>query len=443
MGRTKRKRTRKKQSLYIPVADGEVETINLKKWLYRNGFSDPLKLKLRIFPFTGRGVTSASPIKQGDALIHVPMSVLITCNTLAESGVFKHVCGKGRLNIHTLLAFFLALEKHKHDKSSWFYYIRTLPDPEPTLPWTVADDVFKLCIHRIPRELRENIIKLRDNYQENFSKLKQSILTKTICSCCESTVDNVLNERLFRWAYVLVNTRAVYIDPRQVSFSTGTDISILSDEPSMALCPFLDMFNHHYLAQTVADVVLIQGQRFYELRTLRSFKKHEQFFICYGAHDNVKLLMEYGFFIPDNPNDCVKFSFQELLLILKLSFNEKQYKFIRNHCFDDKDIYINWSGPSFNLKAICFIHSYVDCLNYSSIIFSEAYPNDFSHDVEELLEKLLNYKLNEFENDVQHMSHDSVGTNDQLALIKDFLDFRIKYAKKLLCNLTKNVSYIQ
>lgn len=43
----------------------------------------------------------------------------------------------------------------------------------------------------------------------------------------------------------------------------------------------------------------------YEIRTLDNYKKYDQVFISYGSHDNYHLLMEYGFTLPDNPNDAV------------------------------------------------------------------------------------------------------------------------------------------
>jgi hypothetical protein len=51
--------------------------------------------------------------------------------------------------------------------------------------------------------------------------------------------------------------------------------------------------------------------RAFELYTLDHWKKGEQVFICYGSHSNAKLLTEYGFVIPNNPNNCIMFKFAE------------------------------------------------------------------------------------------------------------------------------------
>jgi hypothetical protein len=47
----------------------------------------------------------------------------------------------------------------------------------------------------------------------------------------------------------------------------------------------------------------------YEIRTLKKYKKYDQVFISYGCHDSYHLLVEYGFTLPDNPNDAVAMDF--------------------------------------------------------------------------------------------------------------------------------------
>ena len=49
----------------------------------------------------------------------------------------------------------------------------------------------------------------------------------------------------------------------------------------------------------------------YEIRTFDNYKKYDQVYISYGQHDNHKLLIEYGFCVPDNPNDVFEFSYGE------------------------------------------------------------------------------------------------------------------------------------
>lgn len=41
----------------------------------------------------------------------------------------------------------------------------------------------------------------------------------------------------------------------------------------------------------------------YEIRTHNTYRKYDQVFISYGAHNNTHLLLEYGFTLPNNPHD--------------------------------------------------------------------------------------------------------------------------------------------
>ncbi|KQK75381.1 hypothetical protein AAES_147538 [Amazona aestiva] len=45
--------------------------------------------------------------------------------------------------------------------------------------------------------------------------------------------------------------------------------------------------------------------RSYEIRTNSQCKRYEEVFICYGPHDNQRLLLEYGFVAVDNPHSSV------------------------------------------------------------------------------------------------------------------------------------------
>lgn len=94
-------------------------------------------------------------------------------------------------------------------------------------------------------------------------------------------------------------------------------IYVLQDEEdnSVALAPFLDMFNHSVDAET--EMRIDKKQKTYIIRTLKRIRKFEQIFISYGAHSNWKLLKEYGFIQEDNPHDFVQFTFDEVLSYLK------------------------------------------------------------------------------------------------------------------------------
>ena len=45
---------------------------------------------------------------------------------------------------------------------------------------------------------------------------------------------------------------------------------------------------------------------FFEIHTDIPYKRGNQVFISYGPHDNTKLLLEYGFILPENQHNQVK-----------------------------------------------------------------------------------------------------------------------------------------
>eukprot|EP00061_Rhincodon_typus_P013707 g40243.t1 len=92
----------------------------------------------------------------------------------------------------------------------------------------------------------------------------------------------------------------------------------LSREPDIyALAPYLDLLNHSPSAQVrkqahvqKASAVVItaafnQKTKHYEIRTVTKCRRYEQVFICYGPHDNQRLLLEYGFLTNSNPHNVV------------------------------------------------------------------------------------------------------------------------------------------
>ena len=71
----------------------------------------------------------------------------------------------------------------------------------------------------------------------------------------------------------------------------------------LALAPYLDLLNHSFDAVMEAGVDIHKSTSGYQIVTKTKIKKFGQAFINYGPHDNTKLLLEYGFFLPNNPHE--------------------------------------------------------------------------------------------------------------------------------------------
>ncbi|EFA03432.2 SET domain-containing protein 4-like Protein [Tribolium castaneum] len=375
----------------------------------RNGFNDPINLKLRNFPDTGRGVATPRNLKESDVLITVPYELMISYTTLQKSNFLHLFTPESRLSIVDLLTAFLVIERDK-ENSFWRDYIKSLPPQPPWIPALLSQDRVEL----LPADLRLAAKKSRRLLEESWSRLRKSIRREASC---------VIDLHSFIWGYVLVNTRAVYVNPRIVRELCDCGSDILSDEPCMALCPFLDMFNHSHEAKTEATLMNDQGKFVYQLTTLVGTRKHEQVFISYGDHDNVKLLIEYGFFIPGNSNDSIPIQSEEVFRVLEPNLNDFQYKFIRSHNLD-KCLYLTEAGASFNLKAFLFVaFGTIGTKNLTSVIYNDDYPEEFTCDLVQLCLKLLRFQLRQVETILQNSDLDPH--------IVDFLGYRKSLIEKL------------
>ncbi|KAJ8985582.1 hypothetical protein NQ317_011546 [Molorchus minor] len=379
MGRTA---TRRSKKINVVYADHLKEIIDLRRWLSKYGWSNVTKLKLAKFPDTDRGVMSSKRFKKGDTIIAIPLDLMITYKTVSKGLTEILSLSDVSLEIHDLLTLFLVTERCK-EQSLWSEYINSLPQNSPPLPWLASPEE----LNSYPADLQIISERKRKNLEESLYRTKRSIKKHPDC---------VLDEDLFKWGYVLVNTRAVYIHPDFVRITNENMNDALADEPTMALCPFLDMFNHHFQALTESEVVYREGQWFYQLKTLTGTNKYDQIFISYGAHDNIKLLMEYGFFLADNKLDTVKFGLEEVLKIAGVNVDSRQYKFIKDHNFDNsEDLYIGYEGISFNLKAVLFVICNAEVKNFNYVVFGN-FPDDFLKYLPQYTKKLLFYKKSSF-----------------------------------------------
>ncbi|KFB48636.1 hypothetical protein ZHAS_00016628 [Anopheles sinensis] len=188
----------------------------------------------------------------------------------------------------------------------------------------------------------------------------------------------------FEWAYFAVNSRSVYVDP-DVSKMINSFLpdgslfeGILADEPSMALAPFLDFFNHQSTGKTASELSLSVLQirdrllkekpldLFYNLRTDKPFPTGEQIFISYGTHNNTKLLLEYGFSVPANPDDFVEVTITEINEFIKhdpelrcLRLPREKYRFLADHQLDEQLFFVADDLISHNL-AVCLTVLFVE-----------------------------------------------------------------------------------
>ncbi|KAM4887679.1 SET domain-containing protein 4 isoform 3-T5 [Thomomys bottae] len=163
------------------------------------------------------------------------------------------------------------------------------------------------------------------------------------------SIDSIFSYSAFLWAWCTINTRAVYLRPRLQK--------CLSAEPdTCALAPYLDLLNHSPHVQVKAAFNEETGS--YEIRAASRYQKHEEVFICYGPHDNQRLLLEYGFVSLHNPHACVYVS-REILVKYLPQIDKQMHKkisILEDHGFIE-NLTFGWDGPSWRLltalKLLC------------------------------------------------------------------------------------------
>uniref|UniRef100_G3T8V8 SET domain containing 4 n=1 Tax=Loxodonta africana TaxID=9785 RepID=G3T8V8_LOXAF len=320
------------------------EFIELKKWLKDRKFEDTNLIPAR-FPGTGRGLMSKTSLQVGQMIISLPESCLLSTDTVIRSYLGAYIT-KWKPPPSPLLALctFLVLEKHAGDQSSWKPYLETLPKTY-TCPVCWEPEVVNL----LPRPLRAKAQEQRTRVQEFFTSFRDFF--SSLQPLFSEAVENIFTYSALLWAWCTVNTRAVYLRHRQLRcFSAEPD--------TCALAPYLDLLNHSPDVQVKA--AFNEKTRCYEIVAVSSCRKHEEVFICYGPHDNHRLLLEYGFVSTRNPHACVYVSRDVDILVKYLPSTDKQMNkkisILKDHDFIE-NLTFGWDGPSWRLltalKLLC------------------------------------------------------------------------------------------
>ncbi|XP_065446307.1 SET domain-containing protein 4 isoform X3 [Chrysemys picta bellii] len=299
-GRTGRKR-RRKQFSSLPsngVNQSHIlEYIQLRKWLKERGFDDR-NLRPAQFSDTGRGLMTTKAFQAGEVIISLPEKCLLTTGTVLSSYLGENIA-KWKPPISPLIALctFLIAEKYAGEQSVWKPYLDVLPKTY-TCPVCLDQEVVRL----LPEPLRRKAQEQRTVVQELYTSSKSFF--SSLQSLFTENVETVFNYDALQWAWCTINTRTVYMKHSQREcFSREPDV--------YALAPYLDLLNHSPNVQVKA--AFNEQTRCYEIRTESHCRRHEELFICYGPHDNQRLLLEYGFVAINNPQSGVYVSADILL----------------------------------------------------------------------------------------------------------------------------------
>ncbi|NXX88029.1 SETD4 protein, partial [Centropus bengalensis] len=335
-GRTGRKRRRKHLQDFVDGANcsHQLEYIKLKKWLKDRGLEDS-NLRPAQFCDTGRGLMTTKALQAGDLIISLPEKCLLTTATVLSSSLGGYIT-KWKPPVSPLIALctFLIAEKHAGEKSLWKPYLDVLPKTY-TCPVCLEQDVVSLLpepLRKKAQEQRTMVCELYMSSKAFFSSLQPLFAENT---------EAIFNYSALEWAWCTINTRTIYMKQSQKEcFSLEPDVC--------ALAPYLDLLNHSPNVQVKA--AFNEQTRSYEIWTNSRCKKYEEVFICYGPHDNQRLLLEYGFVAMNNPHSSVYVSSDTLLKYFPPLDKQRNAKIsiLKDHDFLE-NLTFGWDGPSWRL----------------------------------------------------------------------------------------------
>lgn len=393
MGRTSRKRRQKKKLNVKEIAENEEESLtHLKSWLLTNNCLSIYSLVPSNFPVTGRGLKTLQNIKPNDILIRIPYNILITTSTIFQSDIKAIFLKNECYSAQCILSIFLVYESHLSNTSKWYHYINSLPQTltnpdfctqkeKNLLPAFISDYAYEF--HKIQKDY-QFLIKSMNTLNVNGN---------VICSHCNINFNKIITFERYKWAYYIVNTRAVYIDTYYVE--TPHDISINIKHPNnIALAPFLDLFNHDINSTIHASVVTDKSDnKFYEITTMNSFNTGSQVFINYGAHNSLKLYVHYGFFVQNNPLDEIYFDINDAQTV----FNIPKYKLefiVRNNL--QKGMAFTREGLNYSAMSTLFVLSTeLQREEWCAKVYGDSFNTEDTFNIYNTAKKILNLKRNE------------------------------------------------
>ncbi|GME35689.1 set domain-containing protein [Neofusicoccum parvum] len=178
-------------------------------------------------PGRGLGVLATKPLKQGDLLVSVPAKALLT----TEIKHVKDVLLPKEATVHGRLAVYLTLMDGKEDAPHrlWQPVWPKKEEFDQIMPmnWTGRQKEL------LPAHAKSLLEKQQDKFEKDWELLKDRLPDKE----CRD---------LFIYYWLIVNTRTFYWDYPTTTRTGKQQVKRrkLIPDDCMALCPFMEYFNH-------------------------------------------------------------------------------------------------------------------------------------------------------------------------------------------------------
>ncbi|KAH0289148.1 SET domain-containing protein, partial [Aureobasidium melanogenum] len=239
-----------------------------------------------VLPGRGVGLLAKENLKKGDVLFFVPEKAMIKPG-LAK--LRKHKLTK--LSSQAQLAAYLTLE-WKSQSSTYVASRPAWPTPEDftscMLAWSPKDELDNLLRKWAPPSVQKPLDRMLSDLKRDIESVEHM-----------HAPDDEAFKREFLYHWMLVNTRSFHWKPQGVS------------QGAMIMNPALDYMNHCPNGEGCEVTMSPQG---YELKANRNYEPGEEILATYGAHSNDKLLVHYGFILPDDSLDDDEIRLDHVLL---------------------------------------------------------------------------------------------------------------------------------
>jgi len=269
-----------------------------------------------------RSLTDRSP---GDILLEIPSEDIITVKRIrSRLGAYCKTNGNGNdsgsyngeendintnENDDQEEALALGLLRLKHETLD--PYVSNVLPMKHFNAWTLPRRLWKETKSVLPRCYSETF----DATRQRVNKFAMKITAAS--SSNEFTIDDAL------WAFSMVRSRSLAVPELRNDNNDGEN-----DRIPLALIPGLDLLNHKFGSGTELQLIIddtdddddnsnnvnSNSKSKWVVSSSKSIKAGDEVFLSYGDDkDNWKLLLTYGFALPNNPNAVVFWSWRDLL----------------------------------------------------------------------------------------------------------------------------------
>ncbi|PRW56824.1 ribulose-1,5 bisphosphate carboxylase oxygenase large subunit N- chloroplastic [Chlorella sorokiniana] len=302
-----------------PQLANDEEGEALRAWLEQRGLP-PQQLAAVVVPGAGRGLAATKPIAKGEALLRLPLELVLTPAAAQQRSCLRPLLEEaeaaGRpLPAWSVLALFLAEAHAAGATGDWWPYLRLLPEQTGcVLEWSEAEVGWLRGsqLHEAALEIRAAADASWQEMQPLLAAAAQRGLAPpgAFDRASLQSAFAMLLSRLVRLASLGGNSGS---SSRGSGSGSGSGSSSSSGgsgpaEPpgTEALLPFADLLNHgpsctSHLDWSAQDAAVV-------LRADRKYKAGEEVLVSYGDKTGGELLLSYGFAPPPatNPHDGVK-----------------------------------------------------------------------------------------------------------------------------------------